>query len=675
MKEILIFAGTTEGRKLSEHLSACGVAHTLCVATEYGEIVLNSHPLAKVHRGRMNAEEMQQLMQSGTYGAVVDATHPYAQVVTENVKSAAEKTGLPYLRLLREMDVQEEQGEIRWFSSSEACAEALKATTGNLLLTTGSKELHKFCICEEVKKRLYVRVLPGMESLSICQEQGIVGKQIIAMQGPFSEELNLALLRQFHIAALVTKKSGVSGGYQEKIEAAKRAGIPVYVITNEAEETGNTFTQICEKLEEICEVKLQQSTPMEILLAGIGMGNKATLTREVEEAIGQADILLGAERMLEPYEPKIEKRPYYLAKQIVPYLKEVQMQQTGMETCKVVVLFSGDSGFYSGCQKLYRLLKEEVEAGELQATLRILPGISSVSYLAACTGEDYQDAQILSMHGKELWNLGKKIRHAKKTFLLMSGAKDVQKLGKVLTEEGLDACKIFAGYQLSYKEQKVLELTPQECMEQTEEGLYTCLIMNPEAVARRVSHGAADEEFLREKVPMTKEEVREASICKLHLQKDSVVYDIGSGTGSIAIEMAGLSDEIKVYALEQKPEAVDLIQKNKEKFGRENLTIVEAKAPEKLNELPTASHAFIGGSGGNLKEILTELYQINPNMRIVINAVSMETICEIKECLDAYQMKDTEVVQMQVSRAKQAGAYHLMRAENPVWICAFQFCE
>lgn len=675
MKEILIFAGTTEGRKLSEHLSACGVAHTLCVATEYGEIVLNSHPLAKVHRGRMNAEEMQQLMQCGIYGAVVDATHPYAQVVTENVKSAAEKTGLPYLRLLREMDTQEEQGEIHWFSSSEACAEALKATTGNLLLTTGSKELHKFCICEDVKKRLYVRVLPGMESLSICQEQGIVGKQIIAMQGPFSEELNLALLRQFHIAALVTKKSGVSGGYQEKIEAAKRAGIPVYVITNEAEETGNTFTQICEKLEEICKVNLQKSTPMEILLAGIGMGNKATLTREVEEAIGQADILLGAERMLEPYEPKIEKRPYYLAKQIVPYLKEIQMQQTGMEACKVVVLFSGDSGFYSGCQKLYRLLKEEVEAGELQATLRILPGISSVSYLAACTGEAYQDAQILSMHGKELWNLGKKIRHAKKTFLLMSGAKDVQKLGKVLTEEGLGSCKIFAGYQLSYKEQKVLELTPQECMKQTEEGLYTCLIVNPEAVARRVSHGAADEEFLREKVPMTKEEVREASICKLHLQKDSVVYDIGSGTGSIAIEMAGLSDEIKVYALEQKPEAVALIQKNKEKFGRENLTIVEAKAPEKLNELPTASHAFIGGSGGNLKEILTELYQINPNMRIVINAVSMETICEIKECLDAYQMKDTEVVQMQVSRAKQAGAYHLMRAENPVWICAFQFCE
>lgn len=673
MKEILIFAGTTEGRKLSEHLCACSVAHTLCVATEYGEIVLNPHPLVKIHRGRMNVEQMQELMRCGNFGAVVDATHPYAQVVTENVKAAAEKSSLPYFRLLREMGTQEEQGEIHWFSSSETCAEALKATTGNLLLTTGSKELHKFCVCEEVKKRLYVRVLPGMESLSICQEQGIVGKQIIAMQGPFSEELNLALLKQFHITGLITKKSGVSGGYQEKIMAAKRAGIPVYVISNETEETGDSFAQICRKLENICEVKLQKNMPMEITLAGIGMGNQKTLTREVEEAISQADILLGAERMLEPYEPRIEKHPYYLAKQIVPYLKEVQ--QNDIEVCKVVMLFSGDSGFYSGCQKLYRQLQAEIQAGDLQATLRILPGISSASYLAACTGEDYQDAQILSMHGKELLHLGNKIRHAKKTFLLMSGAKDVQRLGKVLLEEGLDTCKVIAGYQLSYEEQNILELTPQECLEQNEEGLYICLIKNPEAVARQVSHGIADGEFLREKVPMTKEEVREASICKLRLKQDSVVYDIGSGTGSIAIEMAGLSDEIKVYALEQKPEAVALIQKNKEKFSRENLTIVEAKAPEKLKELPIASHAFIGGSGGNLKEILTELYEINPNMRIVINAVSMETICEIKECLEVCQMKDAEVVQMQVSRAKKAGSYHLMRAENPVWICSFQFCE
>ena len=172
---------------------------------------------------------------------------------------------------------------------------------------------------------------------------------------------------------------------------------------------------------------------------------------------------------------------------------------------------------------------------------------------------------------------------------------------------------------------------------------------------------------------MTKEEVREVSICKLKLYRGAVVYDIGSGTGSIAVEVAGLSDDIQVYAVEQKKEAVSLIWQNKEKFHLENITVIEAKAPEGLSELPKATHAFIGGSGGNLKEILRTLYDLNPDMRVVINAVSMETICEIKEILSLYKVKNEEIVQMQVSRAKKTGQYHLMQAENPVWICAFDF--
>ena len=175
---------------------------------------------------------------------------------------------------------------------------------------------------------------------------------------------------------------------------------------------------------------------------------------------------------------------------------------------------------------------------------------------------------------------------------------------------------------------------------------------------------------------MTKEEVREVSICKLHLKERAVVYDIGSGTGSVAVEIAGLSHEIKVYAIEKKPDAISLIEKNKEKFGLENITIVSAEAPEKLSELPMATHAFIGGSGGRLKEILATLRQINPNMRIVIHAVSMETICELKELLSVQeQIKDNTIVQIQVSRAKKVGNYHLIQSENPVWICAFSFYE
>ena len=188
-----------------------------------------------------------------------------------------------------------------------------------------------------------------------------------------------------------------------------------------------------------------------------------------------------------------------------------------------------------------------------------------------------------------------------------------------------------------------------------------------------LTHGKADVEFIRDKVPMTKEEVREVSICKLKLYEGAVVYDIGSGTGSIAVEIAGLSDEVKVFAVEHKAEAVSLIARNKEKFELNNIEIVSGKAPDGLEELPVPTHAFIGGSGGRMKEILSALYQKNSQMRVVINAISMETICEMKEVLSTFSIQNEDVVQIQVSRAKRVGAYHMMQAENPVWICAFDF--
>ncbi|MGN0408249.1 MAG: precorrin-6A reductase [Bacteroides sp.] len=679
MKEILIFAGTTEGRELSECLAASGIAHTVCVATEYGEVVLKEHPLMKVHRGRMNREEIKEFIRNGNFEAVVDATHPYADVVTDNIKSAMQETDIPYLRLKRELDVSQTYQGAVYFDTNEACAEALQKHKGNILLTTGSKELSKYCVSEEIKSRLFVRVLPGMESLSLCMEQGIKGNRIIAMQGPFTTEMNEALIHQYNISCMVTKQSGTSGGYPEKLMAAKNTGIPLYVIGHPSEDDGFTFSEVRNELEKLCERKIrknpQTDTGMQIVLAGAGMGSKDTLTKEVYDAIEDADILLGAQRIIAPYNPKIEKKPFYLAKQIIPYLQEIQEKKILPHNLKAVVLFSGDSGFYSGCQALYEALLEETEKGRLNASVHIMPGISSVAYLASCIGESYQDAAILSMHGKEVYNLAGRIKTEPKTYLLTSGVEDVNRLGKALTEAGLDACEVLVGYQMSGGDKKIEKMTPQECINLTEEGLYTCFIKNPSAVPQKLTHGAADSEFDRDKIPMTKEEVREVSICKLKLHKSAVVYDIGSGTGSIAVEVAGLSDDVMVYAVEQKKEAVALIEQNRKKFGLDNIRVTEAKAPEGLLELPKATHAFIGGSKGGLKEILQTLYNINPAMRVVINAVSLETIAQIKEIPSLYPVENEELVCLQVSRAQKTGAYHLMHAENPVYIFSFNFYE
>ena len=711
MKKIVIFAGTTEGRRLSEILADAGIAHTVCVATEYGEIVMREQtkgieaaetkgqPLVSLHRGRMDRQQMEEFLRNEGYEIVVDATHPYARVVTENIQSAVNtlrtterETQFPiYLRLEREISETPEAEDpavgIRYFESNADCAKALENTEGNILLTTGSKELATYCASGRLHDRLYVRILPGRESLELCMEQGIKGRQILALQGPFSTEMNAAILKQYDIRHMVTKNSGRTGGYQEKLEAAKMLGIPVYVI-QPARKAWDTysFAGICEKLEQLCDCKLSGQGSMEICLAGIGMGSKDGQTQEVQYAIETADILLGAERMIERYSAKIEKRPYYMTEQILPYLE--QLQENGITAQKdplqVTVLFSGDTGFYSGCRKLYMALQEAVATGTLNAGVRILPGISSVVSLAARVGESYEDAVILSMHGKKLNRLLATVESHEKVFLLTSGSEDIRKIGRLLAEAGMTDCEVIVGYQMSYPEESTRILTPGQCEEITEEGLYTCLIRNPHWQPERLTHGRADICFLRDdsenegklrRTPMTKEEVREVSICKLHLTQNAVVYDIGSGTGSVAIEIAGVPGRVQVYAIERKPEAVELLRKNRAHFHMDNIQIIEAPAPEGLEELPVPTHAFIGGSGGRLMDILRVLYRKNPHMRIVINAISMETIAELKEVLDTFPVEEEEILQMQVSRVKKLLSYHLPQAENPVWICSFTFRE
>lgn len=187
--------------------------------------------------------------------------------------------------------------------------------------------------------------------------------------------------------------------------------------------------------------------------------------------------------------------------------------------------------------------------------------------------------------------------------------------------------------------------------------------------------GRRDDSFIRGQVPMTKAEVRYISVGKLGLQQDSVVYDIGSGTGSVALEIAGLSSDIKVYAIERKDEALDLIQKNIDASGVKNVQVIQGEAPEALERLPVPTHVFIGGSGGNLFSILQTLYDgiSGSLLRVVITAVSLETLEEMKQVESRFGVKDFEMVQIQTTRTKKVGSHRMMQGENPIWICSFTF--
>ena len=695
MKKVLVFAGTTEGRELAELLADSNIKCSVCVATDYALELMNDKRL-DVHCGRLTEEEMEVLMRDGKFDVVVDATHPYAQIVSQNVRQAADMESISLIRLRRSTESAEE-GFVS-FKTHEECSAWLSFQTGNILLTTGSKDLGSYAKNETIKNHLFVRVLPGEESIRLCTANGITGRQIIAMQGPFSAQMNECILREYSIDWMVTKISGHAGGFEEKVEAAKKAGVGVCAILPPSENVCQTEISgderkssmyICEnvydtakKLELLLKEDILSKRSRKIILSGIGMGNTDGITREAYHAFEEAEVIFGAERMLENLPGKGIKVPYYRADDIISYLIE-HPQYT-----KVAAAFSGDSGFYSGAQSMKKALEEANEKGILKSETTILPGISSVSALAARLGVSWNDAVLASIHGRRT-NVVNLVRKNTKVFLLLSGKNDFEMLVNKFREAGINHVKISAGYRLSYPEEKLFTFYLDEFetkLFDLPEGVYTCLIENEDCEEQILTPGIDDEIFSRTKVPMTKNEVRVLSISRLELTKNAVVYDVGSGTGSVSIECARLSPDIFVFAIEQKEEAANLTKENAVRLGlSDQIVVINKKAPEGFEELPTPTHVFIGGSSGALSDILSAIQKklivkentkgktnkASKGVRVVINAVSLETIAQITKLIQTYPVKHVQLTQIQASRAHKLGSYNLMQAQNPVLIASF----
>lgn len=243
MTDVILFAGTTEGRKLSSFLSRHNVSVTACVATEYGTKLMEKSENLEVLSQRLNASQITDLIKSKKCSVVVDATHPYASEVTKNILKAVEDTGVQYLRLIRKPSGEIKPGCV-YVNSPEEAAEFLKDNPMKTLLTIGSKELKYFAHLEGLSQKMVARVLPMPEVLDVCKSLGFQGKQLICMQGPFGHELNVAMIKELHIECLVTKDSGDVGGFYEKISAAEETGIVLVVIGRPTVETGSTYAEV-----------------------------------------------------------------------------------------------------------------------------------------------------------------------------------------------------------------------------------------------------------------------------------------------------------------------------------------------------------------------------------------------------------------------------------------------
>lgn len=671
--KILIFGGTTEGRELADILRHSGIDHEVSVATEYGRKIELDSGEDQVISGRLDKEKIVSLLKDG-FGAVVDATHPFAVKASEEIKGACDELELPYLRLSRSMGKEAKGSEnIIFVDTMEEAGDALNSIPGELFLLTGSKDLQTITSRIEDRSRLHVRVLPSVDSIALCEKAGISGKQIIAMQGPFSREMNELQIKEIGAAAILTKESGRTGGYYEKLQAAADLGIKAVVIRNpelKDEKTEHlSMEEVLGRIEEICGVKLQEDIgggKRTITLAGIGPGDERYLTSQVRDAINKADVIFGAGTVVERlHNLSVPSHCYYEADKIIDYLDGHE------ELVRPVIVYSGDISVSSGAGKAQKAFEK---AGFEMVKLS---GISSVTLFANRLGIALEKTRVVSAHGRRCNVAGYASRY-EMLIVLPSGVEDAVNI----CSELLEKYDITVGLELGTDKELILEVSKDSSKADNmgipkgyEKAKVILYIYNPDYRASKVIAALSDDEIIRGEVPMTKEEIRALSIRKLALTPGSVLFDIGAGTGSISLESAMTHPDITVFSFERNKEALELLEINRYKFGLSNMKIIPGEAPDSFGTARgdyegafTPTHVFVGGSGKKLGEIIKAVTAMNPKVRIVLNCVTLETLAEITAIAKETNGFEADILQVAVTRYNQRGSYHLADAMNPVFI-------
>ena len=655
MIKLCVFAGTTEGRRMIDFLKEQDVEITACTATEYGGELIEPALKLNVLTGRMDEPRMEELFDRERFELVIDATHPYASAVTENLMTACLNTKTEYLRLERGGGYAPESAVC--MPDIASAVEYLDPTVGNILLTTGSKELASFSGIHDFSERAFARVLPVESSIAACREAGLKPSHILAMQGPFSVGMNAAMIKSVNAAYVVTKESGKAGGFEEKALAAMKAGAKLVVIGRpESGALGLTYSETLALLEE----RFGFTSRPKVAVIGIGPGPREGMTISASDALSNAECLIGAKRMLGSARSDQTVFEAVSPDAIAGFIKEHK------EFSRFAVLMSGDTGFFSGAKKLLPKL------GFCELT--VIPGISSLAYLCARANASYENTLSISLHGRE-GSVVPAVRRNGSVFALVGGENGAGKLIDELTEAGLERVKVTVGERLGYPEERITSGEALELAGECFDPLSALLIENPSPES--AACGLPDEAFLRNPadkpvVPMTKSEVRSVVMSKLRLLPDSVCWDIGAGTGSVTVEAALCAPRGRVYAIEKKPEAFLLLNENIRRFGLKNAEAAEGVAPEACRELPAPTHAFIGGSSGNMREIIALLLDKNPRCRIVAAAISLETVSELTACMKEFGFSETEVVCINVSKARSVAGYDIMTAQNPVYIFTLQ---
>lgn len=408
-----------------------------------------------------------------------------------------------------------------------------------------------------------------------------------------------------------------------------------------------------------------------VTIIGAGPGNPDLLSRAALDAIDIADVVIGAHRALAGIDvpPDVVRCELVKTADIVAALTDAASWQ------RAVVVMTGDVGLFSGARRLVEAL-----SGDAQVDVRVVPGISSASYLAARLARPWQDWRFASAHGVAC-DIVAEAERAGELFLATSGGEDPSRLSGELVQAGFGDARVTVAERLSYPDERITCATASEIAGQTFDDLNVMLIEfaggagSPAGASRAASSrwpyassGIPDELFIRGDVPMTKQEVRAVALAKLRLTATDTVWDVGAGTGSVSIEAALVARAGSVWAVERNAAGVRLIRENADAFGCGNVHAVPGVAPEALAKLPVPDAVFVGGSAGELPSIVEAALEKNSQVRLCVSCVTVETLTEACALLSGSRFKGFEACQVSAARAEAVGSHHLMKAQNPVFL-------
>ena len=396
-------------------------------------------------------------------------------------------------------------------------------------------------------------------------------------------------------------------------------------------------------------------TQQKIYLVGAGIKGWEGFSAKALNIIDQSDVLIGHQRHLDIFQDfPGEKKELGDLSDLLTFLQRTEK--------RVAILSSGDPTFFGISRFLLRNLPKE--------RIEIFTNVTSMQYAFSRIKEPWDDAIFVSVHGRGMHVAVDKIIASEKACVLTDKVNSPSAIAHELIERGAEGYEAWLCEDLGMPSEKFTKTTVRGLLELTPSDLNILILIRtyePNLIQYPLI-GIDDEEFHTSKKLITKLEVRAVTLAKLQIQDDLVMWDIGAGSCSVSIEASNLMPNGRIFAVERNPQCIGFINENLKKFCTRNIRLIEAFAPDGLDDLPDPDRIFIGGAGGQLEEIIDAAdKRLKPDGIIVLNAVTLDTLTKAVEFLEDHGYH-VEAVCINIAKTRRLTEYKMFEAQNPVYV-------